>query len=352
MSSDDLHVFGHHIGDIFGELSRQLEAKTDRSRTCIFPIRDAELFDSYETQVQLFWTYKTHNYATDRPDFLTMPTPIQTIIKYVLSFFANGDGIIISNIVYRLLATAPDPEESLAYCFQMAMESIHAMAYNKQIDAIIPDQEEKLRMFSAVSELPAVAKLSEWMKKMTFHRGPRAEVLVAFACGEGLLFPTSFVPIFYMRIKNKMPILVDVNKEIARDETLHFEQGITLIKRTGIEKSAIVRIVKECTEILFEYIDEMTQSLVDASNDQLIGTDGIDYSDFKREELIAFAQYNTDSMLRRLDCEPIYNADVSSLPGWLLSLSCSHKNNFHERTSTNYVQSSDTTEEDDIDLDV
>lgn len=350
---EELYVFGHHIGEICEEISRQLEQKTQRNRMCMFPIRDIDTWNSYEKQVQLFWTYKNYDYEQDKPDYLTLPTPIKTVIKHVNAMFANGDGIIINNIAYRLLLTSVDPEETAWYSFQMGIETIHAVAYNKIITAIVPSSEEQMELFDAVSTLPSVAAISSWMKKMTHAKIPRSEVLVAFACGEGLLFPTSFVPIFYMRIKNKMQVMVDINKEISRDESLHFEQGINLIRRTNVSKAKITSIVKEFTHLLFDYVNDMTEESHKANKEQLIGTDGTDYSDFRREELIAFAKYNADMMLQRLDCEPIFNVDVTSLPTWLLSLSCGHKNNFHERPSVNYVQGSDVSREShDIDYDV
>jgi len=348
----ELCVFGHHIGDICREIARQLEQRTSRNRMCMFPIEDTSTFDLYEKQVQVFWTYKNYYYKNDAPDYASLPKPISTIIKYVNAMFANGDGIIINNIVYRLLLTTVDPEEIMWYSFQAGIESIHAVAYNLIITSIITNVEEQKELFNAVSTLPSVKAISEWMKNMTYANIPRSDVLVAFACGEGLLFPTSFVPIFYMRIKNKMQVMVDVNKEISRDESLHFEQAINLIKRTNISKERITEIVKEFTSLLFDYINDMTVELENATHEQLIGTDGTDYSDFRRSELMAFAEYNADAMLQRLGCNTLYNANVELLPQWLLSLSCGHKNNFHERPSVNYVQGSDVAIVDDIDYDV
>jgi ribonucleoside-diphosphate reductase subunit M2 len=349
----DITVFGHHIGEVIEEVSKQLEEKAQRNRMCMFPIKDVETFDSYEKQVQVFWTYKNYNYNNDKPDYLSLPKAIKNIIIYPNAMFANGDGIIINNIVYRLLLTSVDPEETAWYGIQIGIETIHAVAYNHIITAIIPTKEQQLELFNAVSTLPSVAKISQWMKDMTCAPISRAEVLVAFACGEGLLFPTSFVPIFYMRIKNKMQVMVDVNKEISRDESLHLQQGIILIRRTDISKQRITEIIKEFIVLIEQYIEDMTLELEKATREELMGSDGTDYSDFRRSELMAFAHYNADMLLKQLGCEPLYNTDISHLPDWLLSLSCSHKNNFHERPSVNYTQGSDVfIDEDTIDLDV
>jgi ribonucleoside-diphosphate reductase subunit M2 len=314
----------------------------------MFPVKDMVLYELIQKQLSVFWVASIHKYEADKKDYNTLPIPISSVLDFINAQFASGDGIIINNITYRLQLTAVDPEEIIWYSVQGGTESVHTIAYSLIINNIIESKERREELFNAVNTIPSISSISNWMKDMTFSDRPREEILVAFACGEGLLFPVSFIPIFYMRIKNKMQVMVDVNKDISRDESLHLDVAIVLIKRTNISKDKIREIVQEFTGLLFNYIDEMFRPITEAKNEDLIGTDGTDYSDLRKEEMILFAKYNTDSLLRRLDCKEIYYIHEDDLPSWVLTLSCEHKNNFHERTSTNYVQSSEVTETDKI----
>lgn len=344
-------VFGHSIGSIMREISTQLEDKTDRNRLCMFPVKDMEIYDKVQKQLDVFWVPKIHKYEQDRRDYLSLPSPIAQVIDFNNAQFANGDGIIINNITYRLQLTAVEPEEIIWYSVQGGLESVHAIVYNLIINALIESKERRDQLFNAVNTIPSISAISNWMKDMTFSDRPREEILVAFACGEGLLFPAGFMPIFYMRLKNKLQVMVDANKDIARDESLHLDVAIILINRTGIAKSKIVEIVREFTLLLFNFIEEMFLPITNAKPEELIGTDGTDYSDLRKDEMIMFAKYNTNSVLQRLGCEPLFDVTEDDLPTWVLTLSCEHKNNFHERTSTNYVQSSEEAEEDAIEYD-
>jgi len=349
--TQDITVHGHGIGSIMKEISTQMEKRTDRNRLCMFPIADMELYEKIITQLNVFWVPSIHKYENDKRDYDMLPRPISRVLDYINAQFASGDGIIINNISYRLMVTAVEPEEVVWYSTQGGIEAVHTIVYNLIINSLIHDDKRRRELFNAVNTIPCISAISNWMKEMTFSERPREEVLVAFACGEGLLFPVSFIPIFYMRIKNKMQVMVDANKDISRDESLHLDVAVILINRTNIDKGKIREIVEEFTCLLFNYIEEMFLPISSATHEELIGKDGTDFSDLRKEEMILFAKYNTDALLLRLGCKPIYNIHQDQLPSWILTLSCEHKNNFHERTSTNYVQASNVPENDDIEYD-
>lgn len=346
-----VHSKFNNIGSFMRSLSEELEAKTDRNRLCMFPIKDMEIYEKVEKQLSVFWVPKIHKYEQDKRDYASLPPAIAKVFDFINAQFANGDGIVINNITYRLQLTAVEPEEIIWYSVQGGIESVHAIVYNLIINALIESKERRNELFNAVNTIPSISAISNWMKEMTFSDRPREEILVAFACAEGLLFPASFVPIFYLRLKNKMQVMVDANKDISRDESLHLDVAVILINRTGIDKSKIMEIVKEFSELLFNYIDEMFLSVTNATHEELIGSDGTDYSDLRKDEMILFAKHNTNCLLTRLGCEKLYDINEDDLPTWVLTLSCQHKNNFHERTSTDYVQSSEEEEKDEINYD-
>lgn len=339
-------VFGHSIGSVMRCISEDLENKTDRNRLCIFPIKDMEIYEKIQKQLDVFWVPKLHKYEQDKRDYASLPGPVAEVFDFINAQFANGDGIIINNITYRLQLTAVEPEEIMWYSVQGGIEAVHAIVYNLIINALIQSPLRRNELFNAVNTIQSIAAISNWMKDMTFSDRPREEILVAFACGEGLLFPASFMPIFYMRLKNKLQVMVDANKDIARDESLHLDVAIILINRTNISKNKITQIVREFSNLLFDYIEEMFLPITNANPDDLIGSDGTDYSDLRKEEMILFAKFNTNALLNRLGCKGIYDVNENDVPTWTLTLSCQHKNNFHERSSTDYVQASEVPEED------
>ena len=63
----------------------------------------------------------------------------------------------------RFLHEITAPEASSFYGFQIAMESIHGEVYSRLIEALCPDEQD--RLLKAVETFPAIKEKAAWVEK-------------------------------------------------------------------------------------------------------------------------------------------------------------------------------------------
>jgi ribonucleotide reductase beta subunit family protein with ferritin-like domain len=102
-----------------------------------------------------------------------------------VAFFAASDGIVNENLLENFSTEVQIPEARCFYGFQIAIENIHSEMYSLLIDTYIKDPDEKLFLFNAIENLPAVKKKSLWALRWINKNSSFGERLVAFAAVEG-----------------------------------------------------------------------------------------------------------------------------------------------------------------------
>lgn len=197
-------------------------------RFCLFPLKYPTVFDFYLRHQACFWTVAEVDLKQDKDDYDKLTEGEQNFIMKVLSFFANADGIVNENLAERFSTEVTMPEARSFYGFQIAMETIHSHMYGVMIDTLVKDEAQRRELFNAITEVPSVARKSEWALKWLSSSRPFAERLIAFACVEGIFFSASFCAIYYMKKRGIMPGLTFSNELIARDEALHRDFAIHL----------------------------------------------------------------------------------------------------------------------------
>ena len=185
-------------------------------RYTMFPIENKPVWDMYKQAVASFWTTEEVDLADDIKHWETLTDGEKYFISHVLAFFAASDGIVLENLALRFMADVKSPEIKAFYTFQMFIETVHSEMYSLLIDNYIKDNEEKTRLFEAISTIPAVTKKADWALKWIESSRSFAERLVAFACVEGIFFSGSFCAVFWLKKRGLMPGLSFSNELISR----------------------------------------------------------------------------------------------------------------------------------------
>lgn len=100
----------------------------------------------------------------------------------------------MENLATRFMSEIQIPEARAFYSYQIFNESIHSETYSLLINTYIKDNEEKLRIFNSIENIPSVAKKALWAYKWIENVDVSfATRLVSFAIVEGIFFQVVFV---------------------------------------------------------------------------------------------------------------------------------------------------------------
>ncbi len=296
-------------------------------RYTIYPIRYKTIWDSYQRQLASFWKAQEIDFSKDYDDFLELTEGEQHFIKHILAFFAASDGIVNFNISERFLQEVKIMEATVAYTFQMAMESIHGETYSLMLDNIVRDQAEKTKLFNAIETMPSVKLMSDWAFKWIDDREASfAQRLVAFAVVEGVFFSGAFAAIFWLKKYKSagrlfMQGLIKSNEFIARDEGMHTDFACLMyaLLQHRLPREQVVAIVTEGVAIAQTFMS-------DALPVRLIGmSDG---------HMESYLQYVADRLISALGYPRHYNA-TNPFP-FMETIGMLQKTNFFESRPTEY----------------
>jgi ribonucleoside-diphosphate reductase subunit M2 len=295
----------------------------DENRFVMFPIKYNDVWDMYKRQVDCFWRAEEINFAGDLKDWNALNNDERYFISMVLAFFAASDGIVSENLATRFTADIQVSEVRAFYAFQNMMEQIHSETYSLMIETFIKDQDEKMKLFSAVEHFPCIQKKANWGKKwIADNRSSFASRLVAFAAIEGIFFSSSFASIYWIKKRGLMPGLTFSNELISRDEALHTEFAILLYSKLEKKLSK-----KRIHEIIIEAVDLEKEFITEAIPCKLIGMNsGL---------MTQYIEFVGDRLCLQLGYDKIYG---SANPFSFMELiSLQNKTNFFERTLSEYA---------------
>jgi ribonucleoside-diphosphate reductase subunit M2 len=180
----------------------------------------------YKQSVAVFWTPDEIDFSKDIADWKKLSEPEKHFIGHILAFFAGSDGIVMENLVTRFQGEVDSQVVKLFYSFQNAMEGIHSETYSLLIDTYVKDEEEKSKLFNAITAIPCIEKKAEWALNWMGSDKSFATRLVAFACVEGIFFSGAFCSIFWLKKRALLPGLTFSNELISRDEGLHTQFAV------------------------------------------------------------------------------------------------------------------------------
>lgn len=313
----------------FSNLQKQREStekilNKDEGRTSLYPILYPEVWDFYKKAEASFWTAEEIDLSSDLKDYETLKDNEKHFINHVLAFFAASDGIVLENLSCKFLREVQIVEAKKFYSFQIAVENIHSETYSLLIDNYIKDEAERLNLFHAIENIPAVKKKALWAAKWINDTNSFAERIVANACVEGILFSGSFCAIFWFKKQNKMHGLTFSNELISRDEGLHTDFNCLMysLLENKLPEKMVQNIVKEAVEVERSFICESLPCDLIGMNSRLMSQ---------------YIEFVADRLLECLGCSKVFHAKNPF--SWMDLISLQGKTNFFEKRVADYQKS-------------
>ena len=271
-----------------------------------------------------FWTAEEIDFSEDLNHWNTLTTDEKHFIKTILAFFAASDGIVYENINSNFAKEIQLAEARAFYAYQEYNEQIHSETYSLLIDKYIQDPVEKHSLFNAITTTECIQKKAEWAMKWFDPSIPFAERLFAFVCVEGIFFSGSFCAIFWLKKRGLMPGLCFSNELISRDEGLHQDFAIELIKmlRKSPNSNIIHSIITSAVECEKEFITDALPCRLIGMNHDLMST---------------YIEYVADRILKQLGYPTIWDSENPF--DFMENISLDGKTNFFEKRVGDYGKS-------------
>lgn len=301
-----------------------IEPIPEDKRLTTYPIGRADLWDFYKRAQRSYWIPEEVSLSNDRQQYVERLTPGQRrFVDFVLAFFATSDKIVNINLAGRFKQDVSIIEADYFYEFQLAMENIHAEMYSLQIETIIPDVKERIRLLDGIKNIPVIAKMADWMYDTISSDAPFAVRLLRMACVEGIFFSGCFCAIYWLKNQGLMPGLGHANELIARDEGLHTQFALhlfTLVNEASQpSKGEVQRIFRDAVAIAKDFI-------CDALPDNL--------SEMNAASMGQYIEYVADNLLALIGHDPLFGVKNPFL--FMKQLNMENRTNFFERRPSEY----------------
>jgi ribonucleoside-diphosphate reductase subunit M2 len=308
------------------EINSEPITDTKYEKFSLYPIVYHGIWAQYKKQQSAFWKAEEIDFSQDYKDWERLSSDKKYVIKMILAFFANTDGIVNLNISSRLMNEITINEAKTAYAYQMMIENVHSEVYSILLDNLIRDPSEKAHLFDSIKTIPSIKKISDWALKWIDSDKHISYRIIAFACVEGIFFSGAFATIFWLKKyegsgKLFMPGLIKSNEFISRDESMHQDFACELFKLIINKPSEkeVADIVKESVEIAKNFNN-------DSIKIKLIGLN----SDMMNQ----YIEYVADRLIVSLGYNKIYK--VSNPFSFMDTIGMVQKTNFHEQRATEY----------------
>jgi len=251
----------------------------------LFPIQSSEqhLYKMYKQSVAVFWTPEEIDFSKDHSDWAKLTADEKHFVTHILAFFAGSDGIVMENLVRRFQGEVDSQVVKLFYSFQNAMEGIHSETYSLLIDTYVKNEEEKAKLFNAITTIPCIKDKADWALEWMNANKSFGTRLAAFACVEGIFFSGAFCAIFWLKKRGLLPGLTFSNELISRDEGLHTQFAValfhTLPNKPDVEE--IRSIITSAVVLEKEFICESLPCALIGMNSKMMS----DYIEFVADRL-------------------------------------------------------------------
>lgn len=294
-------------------------------------IRYPKLQELFEKQMNCFWYPHEIDFSKDKYDFDNkLDEESRELIKTVLCFFSFSDGIVIENININFSEEVNLCEAKNFYPFQNAIEVVHSIIYNKSIDILITDSEEKKKLMDKIENDPYINEKKDWMKKYLNNKIHFTKRLFAFSIIEGLFFQGNFCVIYWLKKRGLMPGLCLSNDFIARDECIHstFSIELLLIALEDLSDSNEDGILneEEARKIMKEAVLIESKNVKNNIKNKLSGMNS--------DLMIQFVKYISDNIMKALGFRKIYNSKNPF--NWMDMINIPGQTNFFEKRNSNY----------------
>jgi ribonucleoside-diphosphate reductase beta chain len=287
---------------------------------------DQEIVEMCDKQESNIWLSSDINLTHDATDWHKLNPDEQSYLKQVLAFFAGADGIVGENLCLNFIQETDNPEVRYFYYFQSMMEAVHSKTYSQLINTFITSDKERQELFSAIEKNPIISKKADWCFRFMDKSVGYSKRMLAFLAVEGIFFAGSFAAIFWIRDRGYLANSLGVaNEYISRDETLHAEFACLMYKKfcNDLSRNEILDVLLSALSIEKEFIEN-------ALPVKMIGMNSI--------LMNQYLEFVVDMWLGELGQEKYFN--VSQPFDFINMIGQRRKDNFFEKTRTNYARSS------------
>jgi ribonucleotide reductase beta subunit family protein with ferritin-like domain len=317
----------------------ELYEKDNTSQDAFFPIQDRGIFEFRKKLVNSFWTadevITKDNVLQDQKHWKQCDEKIRNFVKYILAFFAIGDGVVVDLINSEITTRIKHNDWIHFEAMKVANESIHSETYSQLIDIYITNRQERDNLLRAVGKYKVIHKKIEWVKKWVKRGKPLCYTLFAMIVMESIFFSGAFRGIFWLREIGLFPALSKANEYIARDEGVHGDAYIyiynTLIKK--ISPNEAYAMMTEAVDIADMVVGDMIPDML-GMNSQL---------------MTQHIKFNADNVLSQLGYAKIWKCKDPFLSGETIVMH--QEDDFFLKKSSNYNLESGI-DVDQIDLDL
>jgi ribonucleoside-diphosphate reductase beta chain len=286
---------------------------------------DTEIADMCDKQEANIWLSSDINLTHDAGDWAKLSDDERSYLKQVLAFFAGADGIVGENLCLNFIKECQIPEVRYFYYFQSMMEAVHSKTYSQLINTFISSDDEKDLLFKAIDNNPIIKQKADWCFKYMDSSLPFNERILGFLAVEGIFFAGSFAAIFWIRDRGYLANSLGVaNEYISRDETLHGEFAALLYKKffNDLPYEKVLDILVSACDIEKQFISE-------ALPVRLIG--------MNQDLMSQYLEFVVDMWLEELGLPKHYN--TAQPFDFMNMIGQRRKDNFFEKTRTNYARS-------------
>ena len=280
------------------------------------PMRYPVFYDMFRDGIKNTWTVEEVDFQTDLVDLKQRLSAAEVhLIRRLVAFFATGDSIVSNNLVLNLYQHINSPEARLYLSRQLYEEAVHVQFYLTLLDNYVPDPEERAGAFSAVENIPSIAKKADfcmkWMDSIQGlrqletrdHRRQFLLNLICFAaCIEGLFFFAAFAYVYFLRSKGLLHGLASGTNWVFRDESCHLEFAFEVVNVVRNQEPELwdAQLEQDIVLMMREAVDAEAQFAEDLLSG---GVAGLSVRDMRQ-----YLGFVADARLHRLGIAPAFHA--------------------------------------------
>ncbi|WP_305789854.1 ribonucleotide-diphosphate reductase subunit beta [Symbioplanes lichenis] len=279
------------------------------------PMKYPHFFDRYKDAIKNTWTVEEVDLHGDLADLAALAPAEQHLVSRLVAFFATGDTIVANNLVLSLYQHINSPEGRLYLSRQLFEEAVHVQFYLNLLDTYVPDLGERQAAFSAVENIPSIARKAEFcfkwtdsvfeVRSLTTKADRRAFLLnlIAFAaCVEGLFFYGAFAYVYYLRSRGVLPGLASGTNWVFRDESMHMAFAFDVVDTVRAEEPDLfdAGLEQQVRAMMTEAVECEVQFAEDLLGG---GVSGMSSADMRE-----YLQHVADRRLAVLGLAPLYGS--------------------------------------------
>lgn len=296
---------------------------------------EVEIDKQLKDQHEVFWTAEAIEGLLQESarEWLELPPMVRGLLGAILMFFAVSDSFASAITLEHLLeklAAAPMNLKSMV-SFHGMMEGIHADTYGRLLKLIYQGGIDKKQIYDAICASGAVSAMIGWGEVYAAAGLGLTERLLGLVVYEGVIFTPLFAIIYAVKDKGKLKALCNANEYIARDELMHVNNALIIIKWLRSE-GAISDLTEEMVHDAFRRAYGCAEQLMN----EFLPHDVPDWSMIRRD-FLEYTQMIANKIVVALGFTPPFTLGDFVLPRCLKAMVVPQFTSFHALKPTQYV---------------